>query len=64
MFAEQRLWRTEAETLVPDGHPDARVLAYAAGDLLSVEDSNAAAQAKATKPAPNKARPPAANKGR
>lgn len=64
MLAEERLWRTDAGGLVPDGHPDAQTLAYAAGDLLSVEDSNVLSQAKAAKPAANKARRPAENKGR
>lgn len=64
MLAEERLWRTDAGSLVPDGHPDAQTLAYAAGDLLSVEDSNTAAHAKAAKPAANKARKPTENKGR
>lgn len=34
----ERLWRTDKGDLVPDGHPDALLLAYGAGDALSDED--------------------------
>ena len=69
MLAEHRLWRTDAGDLVPDGHQDAQVLAYAAGDLLSIEDSGALSRAKAApvkseSAPPNKARRAPRNKGR
>jgi hypothetical protein len=35
----QHIWRTESGVLVPHGHPDARILAYAAGDELSDNDA-------------------------
>lgn len=34
----ERLWRTEKGDLVPDGHPEALVLAYGAGDALADAD--------------------------
>jgi hypothetical protein len=33
-----RLWRTEKGDLVPDGHPEALVLAYGISDELADED--------------------------
>ncbi|WP_327047284.1 hypothetical protein OG320_05165 [Microbispora sp. NBC_01189] len=39
MRAEQRVWRTADGDLVDDGHPDAAVLAYAAGDELTAADA-------------------------
>lgn len=35
----KRLWRTESGTLVEDGHPEARSLAYGTDDPLSDEDA-------------------------
>lgn len=35
-----RLWRTEKGDLVPDGHPEAVVLAYGETDELSDDDKN------------------------
>ncbi|MBI1757981.1 MAG: hypothetical protein HYR62_01915 [Actinobacteria bacterium] len=37
--ADRRLWRTATGGLVNDGHPDARHLAYAAGDELPEADA-------------------------
>lgn len=66
MKAGQRLWRTAAGGLVPDGHPDAARLAYAAGDDLSAADAEKTApgEPKQRTAAPNKAALPAANKSR
>ena len=37
----QHIWRTQDGALVPSGHPDAAILAYAAGDELSDHDAEA-----------------------
>lgn len=37
----QHVWRTDDGALVPDGHPDAAFLAYAAGDQLTDHDAEA-----------------------
>ena len=61
MRAEQRWWRTADGGLVEDGHLDAQTLAYAAGDEIAAADEAKtpgaqAAEAKARRPAANKAR--------
>lgn len=69
MIAEQRLWRTDDDRLVLDGHPDAAVLAYTPGDEISPADQDRVPGAQtppepkaAPKPA-DKSRRPAGNKG-
>lgn len=51
MNATQRLWRTTDGRLVPDGHLDARQLAYAPGDEIPAADREKAGQAAKAKPA-------------
>ena len=40
MPAGERLWRTEEGDLVPEGHPDAVVLAYGTDDVLKDADTD------------------------
>lgn len=59
---EKHLWRTEDGRLVETGHPDAAVLAFAAGTELA--DAVAEQQGLKSKPKPSdKAMPAPSNKG-
>lgn len=53
----KRLWRTESGSLVEDGHPDARFLAYGPDDPLEGDDK--APVKAARKPANKQAAKPA-----
>lgn len=58
MPAGERLWRTDDGDLVPDGHPDARLLAYGPEDELAdgetVRSEKGATPKKAAEPTPKK----------
>jgi len=65
VLADRRLWRTAADGLVEDGHLDAEILAYAAGDEIATADEAkvpGTEKPKARNPAPNKARTPGEDK--
>lgn len=64
----ERLWRTEKGDLVPDGHPEATVLAYGLDDDLTDDDKGNVRSVKGHTskseggPTPKKAATPAAKR--
>lgn len=70
MILDKHWWRTDDDRLVPDGDPDARILAYpryteipdATAARLGITNDDTSDSGKATAPGANKARSRQADK--